>query len=79
MRDCDCRQWVRIIKTLYFRKKERIAQGKKVTSVDEHYLKLAENQLYGELSVVMGMEKDELEDFILQRISSLKKQKTGRP
>ena len=79
MRDCDCRQWVRIIKTLYFRKMERIAQGKKVTSVDEHYLKLAENQLYGELSVVMGMEKDELEDFILQRISSLKKQKTGRP
>lgn len=81
MKDCDCRQWVRIIKTLYLRKKERIAQGKKVTSVDEHYLKLAENQLYGELSVVMGVDKDEMEGYIIQRITALKDKDTesGRP
>lgn len=78
MRDCDCRQWIRIIKTLYLRKKERIAQGKKVTALDESYLKLAENQLYGELAIIMGMEKNEMEDFITQRIHALKK-KSGKP
>lgn len=69
---CDCRQWIRIIKTLYMRKKERLAKGKKITAIDEHYLKLAENQLYGELSVALGKEKGEMESFIIQRISRQK-------
>lgn len=30
MRSCDCRDWIKIIKTLYMRKKERIAQGKRL-------------------------------------------------
>ncbi len=68
VKGCDCRQWIRIIKTLNLRKKERLAQGKKVTAIDEHYLKLAENQLYGELSVALGKKKGEMEEFIIQRI-----------
>ncbi|MCI9546988.1 MAG: CarD family transcriptional regulator [Lachnospiraceae bacterium] len=72
VKGCDCRQWIRIIKTLYLRKEERLAQGKKVTSIDEHYLKLAENQLYGELSIVLGMKKGEMEDFIVQRVGRVK-------
>ncbi len=76
VKGCDCRQWIRIIKTLYLRKQERLAQGKKVTTIDEHYLKLAENQLYGELSVALGKKKTEMADFIAQRISRLKIEKT---
>ena len=76
VKGCDCRQWIRIIKTLYLRKQERLAQGKKVTTIDEHYLKLAENQLYGELSVALGKKKTEMADFITQRISRLKIEKT---
>lgn len=72
VKGCDCRQWIRIIKTLYLRKKERLAQGKKVTAIDEHYMKLAENQLYGELSVALGKKRGEMEDFITQRINKLK-------
>lgn len=72
MRECDCRQWVRIIKTLYLRKKERLSQGKKVTAIDEHYLKLAEKHLYGELSMAMGKKKEEMEEFITQRINRQK-------
>ena len=76
VKGCDCRQWIRIIKTLYLRKQERLAQGKKVTTIDEHYLKLAENQLYGELSVALGKKKTEMAAFITQRISRLKIEKT---
>lgn len=68
VKGCDCRQWIRIIKTLHLRKQERLARGKRVTTLDEHYLKLAENQLYGELSVALGKQKSEMADFIAQRI-----------
>ncbi len=69
IRKCDCREWVRIIKTLYLRKQSRIAEGKKVTAVDERYLKIAETSLYGELSVSLGMERDRVVDYITKRVS----------
>ena len=65
---CDCEEWVRMIKTLYIRKQSRLAAGKKVTSSDEKYLHLAEESLYGELSVVMGIPKDEMEEYIAGRV-----------
>lgn len=68
IRTCNCEEWVRIIKTLYLRKKSRLAEGKKVTSSDAKYLHLAEESLYGELSVVMGIPKEEMEDFITRRV-----------
>lgn len=68
IRTCDCEEWVKIIKTLYLRKKSRLAEGKKVTSSDAKYLHLAEESLYGELSVVMGIPKDEMEEFITKRV-----------
>ncbi len=61
---CDCREWVKIIKTLYLRKCSRIAEGKKVTAVDERYLKIAEDNLYGELAVALRMEKEGMVDYI---------------
>ena len=58
------------MKTLYLRKKERVAQGKKVTSLDEKYMKAAENELYSELSMTLGIPKDEMEDYIRERIQN---------
>lgn len=64
IRTCNCVEWVRMIKTLYIRKEVRLAAGKKVTSSDAKYLHLAEESLYGELSVVMGIPKSEIEAYI---------------
>ncbi len=66
---CDSREWVKIIKTLYLRKRSRIAEGKKVTAVDERYLKIAEENLYGELAVALRMEKDGMADYIKSYIA----------
>ena len=71
IRTCNCVEWVRIIKTLYLRKRERIKAGKKVTSSDARYLHLAQESLYGELSVVMGIPKDQMEEFITKRVSEM--------
>lgn len=70
MRTCDYRAWVSIVKTLYLRKKERMAQGKKITALDERYMKAAENELYGELSLTLGIPREEMEDYIKDKIKN---------
>ena len=69
MNTCDYRAWVSIVKTLYIRKQERTAQGKKITALDERYMRTAENELYSELSLTLGIPKDEMEQYIRERLT----------
>jgi len=69
IQSCQCRELVKIIKTLYMQKKRRCAQGKKATATDERYMKIAEENLYSELSVVLGIPKNEIVQYIGRRIS----------
>ncbi len=74
----DCRDWIRIIKTIHVRKRDRRLAGKKVTYIDEKYMKMAEANLYGEISMAMGLSieeaarmiRDEIRD---QELTELKK------
>lgn len=68
MRSGSCEDVSRMIKTLYLRKKARVSAGKKAVSLDEKYLFMAREQLYGELAVALGIEKDDVEDYIEQNI-----------
>ena len=68
MRTCDCREWIKVIKALYLRKEERSALGKKITSTDEKYLRMAEDYLYSELEIPLGIPKDKMEDFIREKV-----------
>ena len=72
LQTCDCRELVKIIKTLYHRKKSRIQDGKKVTVVDEKYFRQAEEQLYGELAFALEMPKDEVGAYIADSIEQKK-------
>lgn len=69
MKSCDCREWIRIIKTLYMRKQERTAQGKKITATDEKYLKMAEDYLYTELEIPLEIPKAQMEQYITDRLT----------
>ena len=71
VRKCDCREYVKIIKTIYLRKEARLADGKKVTAVDERYYAIAEENLYGELAVALGMDKAETKTFVEKRVKEL--------
>ncbi len=66
----DCRGWVRIIKTVHMRRKSRGLEGKKITYVDEKYMKLAEENLYGEISIPLKIEKDRVGEYIRSRVGS---------
>ena len=68
IRGGNCEDISRIIKTLYLRKKARLAAGKKAVSIDEKFLFMAREQLYGELAVSLGIEKNGVEDYITQSI-----------
>ncbi len=65
LNDSDCRQAARIIKTVYIHRKEREAVGKKLTSTDARYLKMAEQKLYGELAFALGKKISEMEEYII--------------
>ena len=68
LRANSCEQWVRIIKTIYLRKQKRIQAGRKVTAVDAKYFHLAEESLYGELAVALGMDRGDVEAYITGEI-----------
>jgi CarD family transcriptional regulator len=68
LRSCQGREWVKIIKTLYVRREERIAQGKKITATDERYLKLAEESLFGELAIPLQITRESMSELIAARI-----------
>lgn len=67
-RKYDCREWVKIIKTIYLRKKNRRLEGKKITYIDEKYMKIAEDNLYGEISIPLNISPDSVEKYIIDRI-----------
>ncbi len=68
IRSCECRELVRIIKTVHLRNKDRISKGKKSTATDEKYLKLAEDNLYSELSMLLDVPKKDMVRYIASRI-----------
>ena len=68
LKSCDCREWVSIIKNLYLRKQDRTQRGKKLTEVDEHFFAKAKEYLYGEMSVSLGIPRENVEAFIISRI-----------
>ena len=71
MTTCDCREWIKVIKSLYSRKQECIANGKKVAVSDERFFREAEDQLYGELAFSMKMDRSQMGDYLTERLSKL--------
>lgn len=74
LRKCDCKQLIKIIKTLYLRKQSRIEEGKKVLSGDEKYFNMAEENLYGELAISLDMDIDKIKNFVIERLDISKKE-----
>ena len=68
LKTCDGTEMCRIIKTIYSRKMKRMKSGKRVTAVDERYMKLAEDNLYSELSLLLGVPKENMVSYISEKI-----------
>ncbi|MCR5704723.1 MAG: CarD family transcriptional regulator [Eubacterium sp.] len=60
----DCQKLIGVIKALYERNHERMAQGKRITFVDDRYLKEAKKNLFDEFAIALDIREDEVEDYI---------------
>lgn len=59
---------ISLIKTIYLRKQEKEADGKKLSTTEQQFMKEAENILYEEFSYVLHIKKDEVLPFIREQI-----------
>lgn len=61
-------EWAKLLKTICERNKMRMEAGRKETAIDARYYKLAQDNLYGELAVALGMEKNAVGDYIAGKL-----------
>ena len=69
IKDADNHEIIRLIKTLYLRRKELAESGKKLRSTDENYLSLAENMLFEEFAYALDIDKSEVVEYIEKHIA----------
>ncbi len=64
----DCVDLIQLIKSIYTKKKRAFNNGKKLGQIDERYMKLAEDLLYGEFAVALDIPKENVTTYIEERI-----------
>lgn len=70
LKSCTFEDQIKIIKTLYLRQQSRLEGGKRLATIDERYLKMAEDSLYGELAISLNMKKEDMEEFITRHVEA---------
>ena len=66
----SCADMIQLIKTAYRKRQEKHAADAKPSQVDERYMKRAEELLYGELAVSLGIPKDQVCAYIAGVVES---------
>ncbi len=64
----DCRSLVGMTKSLYSKKQQLLEKRRRVGSVDERFLKRAENLLFGELAAALELPRDQVQGYITSRL-----------
>lgn len=62
---------LRLIKSVRMKGQQAVEAGRKPGQLDQQYMKRAEDLLYGELSVVLDIPRDEVVDEIVRRVESV--------
>ena len=64
-----CETLVQLIKTVHSKNEICQKNGKKPAQLDQRYMKRAEDLLYGEFAVVLGIAREDVEQYITERIA----------
>ncbi|WP_122640250.1 CarD family transcriptional regulator [Romboutsia sp. Marseille-P6047] len=67
----DCSELLILIKMLYEKKADTINNKKKPSQIDEKFMSIAENLINEEFSVVLGIEKDEVPNYIGSKLDNI--------
>ena len=68
MQSCACLDMVKTVKSIKLKRRHAISAGKKLGTIDERYLKRAEDMLYGELSVALEKTREEIKLAVEQSL-----------
>lgn len=60
----DCKEMIRMVKTIHFRRMDRIRDGKKLIATDEKYLKIVKDIVLAELSIPLNKNKADIEQTL---------------
>lgn len=74
----DCRDLIELTMSIYSRKRLAEQQKRKFGAVEERFMKRAEELLFGELAVALGIPRDEVQGYIASRVDRLMQQ-AGAP
>lgn len=64
----ECTDLIKVIKTIYTRKAATCSKGKKVSQIDDKFMKIAEDLLYGEFAVALSMPRKSVKNYIEERV-----------
>ncbi len=68
-----CYDLVKLIKDVYVKRESAIRRGKKLGQIDERFMKRAEDMLYGELAVALGIPKEDVCGYIAESVEKAEK------
>ena len=64
----DCTVLVAMIKEIYLKGEKAKSSNKKLSRIDQQYMTQAEDLLYGELAVALGIPKEDIPHYIKKKI-----------
>lgn len=73
----DCRDLIELTMSIYTKKRLAEQQKRKLGAVEERYMKRAEDLLFGELAVALGISRDEVQAYIASKVDQLVRQAGG--
>ncbi len=68
----DCQDWMEMTISIHAKKRALESQKRKFGSVDERYLKQAEELLFGELSAALEVTREQVREYVGAQIENLK-------
>lgn len=76
LKSYDCAEWMELTMSLYAKRQIAKEQNRKFGSVDERFMRRAEDLLFGELAAALGIAKDAVPAYIAERLGE-KERDTG--
>ncbi len=71
LRSRDCGDLIRLTMSIHAKKEGAAAQKRRFGAVDERFLRRGEDLLFGELAAALGIEPEQVPDFIASRVETL--------
>ncbi len=66
----ECADLIELVMSIYAKKQYVESKKRKFGQVDARFMKRAENLLYGEFSVALGIDFDDVQSYIASRVAS---------